>query len=684
MSQASPQSPAPAARYRHVKFWDPAIEIRREADGVIYVEAKTPLPPFPDRATEPLLHWAGEKPDTTLFAERGPTANGTGSASRRPWRTRADSGSSCWTVGFRPRGRWWCFRATISLTPSSHWPQSMSASPTPPSRRPMLWSRRISRGCESVFETLTPGMVFTADAAPFAKALDEVAGADILRLHRRGAKSPEEDFATALKTEPTPAVDAAHAAITPDTIAKFLFTSGSTGMPKAVANTHRMICSNQIMARECFAFFKDEPPMLLDWAPWHHTAGGNKLFFLPVFNGGTLHIDDGNPTPAGIEKTVSNLREVSPNWYFNVPKGFEALIPFLKQDAGLRESLFRNLKMLWYAGAGMAQHVWDDLTSLAEQTVGERIVIGTGLGATETAPAALFCTWPQDQAGNVGLPCPGVSLKLVPMDGKLDARVKGPNITPGYWRAPDLTAKAFDEEGYYCFGDALRPADPSDLSAGFLFDGRTAENFKLDTGTWVSTGALRTSFIDHFGGLVRDVALAGADRPYLSAIVFPDVEALRTIAGLGKDAAVGEIYADEKVRSAMQEKLSALAKTATGSSNRVRKMILAEEPPDFASGEQTDKGSINQRMVLSRRQDLVEELYSDSPRLQAASDRRGRPGGAACGRSPGRGQGDRYLPHGRVHVVRCRSRGPVPGDPRPRRRGHRGRRRSRRHQCQKG
>jgi feruloyl-CoA synthase len=615
MSQASPQARAGAARYRHVQFWDPAIDVRREEDGTIYIEAKTPLPPYPDRATEPLLHWAREKPDATLFAERGPDGEWRRLSFAQALENTRRLGQFLLDAGLsaeRPL-------VVLSGNDLAHAQLALAAihvgipyAAVSPAYA--LIASDFAR-LESVFETLTPGMVFTADAEPFEKALDQVAGPDILRLHLRGARSPAEDFTTALKTEPTEAVETAHAAITPDTVAKFLFTSGSTGMPKAVANTHRMICSNQLMAITCFAFFKEEPPVLLDWAPWHHTAGGNKLFFLPVFQGGTLHIDDGNPTPAGIEKTVRNLRDVSPNWYFNVPKGFEALIPFLKQDAALRESLFRNLKMLWYAGAGMAQHVWDDLTSLAEQTVGERIVIGTGLGATETAPAALFCTWPQDQAGNVGLPCPGVSLKLVPMEGKLDARVKGPNITPGYWRAPELTAKAFDEEGYYCFGDALRPADPNDLSAGFLFDGRTAENFKLDTGTWVSTGALRTRFIDHFGGLARDVAIAGADRPYLSAIVFPDVEALRAISGLGKDAALRDIYADDKVRAAMGGKLSTLAKEATGSSNRVRKMILAEDPPDFASGEQTDKGSINQRMVLSRRQELVDELYSDSPRV---------------------------------------------------------------------
>jgi feruloyl-CoA synthase len=614
MIEARVQEPEDLPRYRPVRFWEPSIDVRKTQDGTLYVEQRRPLPPFPDRATDPLLEWAARKPDHTLFAERGPDGEWvrlsfgeTKERIERLGQFLLDSGLSV----ERPL-------VILSGNDLAHAQLALAAihvgipyAAVSPAYA--LIASDFGR-LQSVFDTLTPGMVFTADASPFEKALSAIAGPDLARLHLRGARSPEEDFATALRTVPTEAVARAHLAVTPDTIAKFLFTSGSTGTPKAVVNTNRMICSNQIMTRETYSFFKDEPPLLLDWAPWHHTAGGNKLFFMPIFNGGTLYIDDGNPTPAGVEKTVRNLSDVSPNWYFNVPKGFEALIPHLENDAKLREGLFRNLKMIWYAGAGMAQHLWDTLTRLAEETTGERIVMGTGLGATETAPAALMCTWPQDEAGNVGLPCLGVSLKLVPQDGKLDARVKGPNITPGYWRAPELTAKAFDEEGYYCFGDALRAVDENDLTAGFVFDGRTAENFKLDTGTWVSTGALRTRFIDHFGGLVRDVAMAGADRPYLTAIVFPDVEALRKIATLGQDATAGEIFAHPNVRSVLGEKLLALAKTSTGSSNRVCKMILAEEPPDVASGEQTDKGSVNQRMVLSRRQGLVDELYSDSPR----------------------------------------------------------------------
>lgn len=601
--------------YRPARFWQPRIKVRHGAGGTIYVEQEEELPPYPRRVTEPLFDWAGRVPARTLFAARDEEGEWRRLSFSDAAETVPRLGQFLLDAGLSERRP----LAILSGNDLEHALLALAAlhvgipyAAISPAYS--LVSQDFAR-LKAVFETLSPGMVFAADAERFRQAIDAVASPGTRRLHARGARDADEDFAAALATEPTSAVQQAFDAITPDTIAKFLFTSGSTGLPKAVVNTHRMISSNQIMSRETFAYFKDEPPVLLDWAPWHHTAGGNKLFFIPVFNGGTLYIDDGNPTPAGIEKTVRNLKDVSPNWYFNVPKGFDALIPHLERDADLRRSLFAHLKMLWYAGAGMAQHTWDALERLAVETTGERIVIGTGLGATETAPAAMMCTWPQETAGNIGLPCLGVSLKLVPLDGKLDARVKGPSITPGYWNAPELTAAAFDEEGYYRFGDALRPADPDDLSAGFLFDGRTAENFKLDTGTWVSTGALRTRFIDHFGGLVRDVAIAGADRPYIGALVFPEIAALRALARLGEGATVADLFANEAVQAELRGRLQSLAADNTGSSTLVRRLVLADPPPSMDTGEMTDKGSINQRIVLRNRSELVDELYAGSPRV---------------------------------------------------------------------
>ncbi|MBO6718540.1 MAG: feruloyl-CoA synthase [Rhizobiaceae bacterium] len=605
----------PQPGYRQARFWSPDIEVRRTADGVIYVDQKAPLPHYPDRITEPLLEWAAKVPDRTLFAARDADGEWNRLTFSQAVERVRSLGQFLLDAGLSPK------RPLVILSGNDLDHASLALAAVHVgipyaaiSPAYSLVSNDFDR-LKSVIAQLNPGMVFAADRDAFAGAIEAAIPPLARRLFGRGAQTPDEAFGTALATHATDAVDRAFDAITPDTVAKFLFTSGSTGTPKAVINTHRMICSNQIMSRETLAYFKDEPPVLLDWAPWHHTAGGNKLFFIPVFNGGTLYIDDGNPTPAGVEKTVRNLKDVSPTWYFNVPKGFEALVPHLDTDAELRRSLFRNLKMLWYAGASLAQHTWEALDRLAVETVSERIVIGTGLGATETAPAALMCTWPQERAGNVGLPCFGVSLKLVPMDGKYDARVKGPSITPGYWNAPELTAKAFDNEGYYCFGDALRFADPADASAGFVFDGRTAENFKLDTGTWVNAGALRTGFIDHFGTAVRDVAIAGADRACLSALVFPDMGELRRISGLGVEASPQDVFANAAVRAFFRDRLRTLAKSATGSSTLIRRMLLIDPPPTLQSGEMTDKGSVNQRVVLRNRATEVEELYAESDRV---------------------------------------------------------------------
>lgn len=602
------------APYRPAAFWKPEIEVRRTVDGVIYVDQLAPLPPYPKRVTDPLLEWAEKIPEHTLYAERDAEGNwrrltysGAVKAVRALGQFLLDSGLSV----DRPL-------AILSGNDLDHAALALAAihvgipyAAISPAYS--LISKDFAR-LKDAFKAINPGMIFAADAEKFGPAIAAIAQSDVKKLFTTGATNPLEGIKNALATMATTDVEKAYDAITPDTVAKFLFTSGSTGTPKPVINTHKMICSNQIMSRETFAFLKTEAPVLLDWAPWHHTAGGNKLFFLPMFNGGTLYIDDGKPTPRDLGKTIRNLKEISPNWYFNVPKGFEALIPHFEKDSALRENFFKDLKMIWYAGASLAQHTWDDLERLAVQTIGEKIIIGTGLGATETAPAALMCTWPQKKSGNIGLPCPGVSLKLVPMEGKLDSRVKGPNVTPGYWKLPDLTKEAIDDEGYYSFGDALRFADPDNISEGFYFDGRTAENFKLDTGTWVSTGTLRNGFVDHFGDLVRDVAIAGGDMPYLSALVFPDPVLLAKLCQMPVDTPLVDLCRHETATKHFTEQLQELAKHNTGSSTLIKRIILMDVLPSMETGELTDKGSINQRAIINNRADVVDEIYAGSDR----------------------------------------------------------------------
>jgi len=353
---------------------------------------------------------------------------------------------------------------------------------------------------------------------------------------------------------------------------------------------------------------------LVDWLPWNHTFGSNHNFGLVLDNGGSLYIDEGKPLPGAIEATVCNLRDIAPTIYFNVPKGFEMLLPFLEADRALREKFFSRLKVMFYAGASLAQHVLDAYEKLAAKTTGERILFIASLGSTETAPAAIACSWESGHAGNIGLPLPGVELKLVPRDGKYEARLKGVNITPGYWRAPGVTHDAFDSERFYKIGDALKFADPADPAKGLLFDGRLAEDFKLSTGSWVSVWPLRSAFIAHFAPLTRDVVLTGADRDEVAALVFPDLDACRKLApGLAPNAAAQILLADPSVTTAFARLLDSFAAMATGASSRVTRIILLAEPPSLDIGEMTDKGSINQRAVLMHRGALVEALYAAAP-----------------------------------------------------------------------
>jgi feruloyl-CoA synthase len=358
-----------------------------------------------------------------------------------------------------------------------------------------------------------------------------------------------------------------------------------------VINTQRMWCANQEMILSMLPFFGEEPPVLVDWAPWHHTAAGNHDLGLALYNGGSYYIDEGKPMPGAIDATVRNLRDIAPTWYFNVPKGFEALLPYLRSDSQLRANFFSRLKVLWFAGAALPQHVFDEMKQLAYSTCGEEIPFLTGFGATETAPATLGRVWPADKVANMGLPPPGAEIKLVPFQNSFEMRVKGPHVTPGYWRQPELTAQAFDEEGYYRLGDAFA-LDSNEPRNGLLFAGRITEDFKLTTGTWVQVGALRARLIEHFAPLVRDVVIAGEGRHEVGALLF--------LAGTAS-------------RQELRARLTSLP--STGSSNRVARALALDEAPSLDAGEMTDKGSINQRAVLRRRHALVEELYSDSERV---------------------------------------------------------------------
>ncbi|MCC6778436.1 MAG: feruloyl-CoA synthase [Hyphomicrobiales bacterium] len=609
------RQPAAAAPFRSVRLGPRDVVMDRRSDSTILLRSPHPLGPYPIRLTERLEHWAAVAPGRTFLAQRTTAGD---------WRrlSYGEALTQVRRIGAALLHRNLSRERPIVVLSGNDIEQALIGLAAlyvgipyaPVSPAYALVSRDFGK-LKYIIDLLTPGLVLATDGEPFARAIAATVPADVEVVCQRRPPPgrPVTDFDSLLAPRPTEAAEAAHLAVGPDTIAKLLFTSGSTGFPKAVINTQRMLCSNQAMILSQLAYFEDEPPVIVDWAPWHHTAGGNRNFNFVLYNGGTLYIDDGKPLAGLIETTVANLREVATNWYFTVPKGYEALLPYFRSDEALRRTFFSKLKVLWFAGAALSQSVFDEMQELALATCGERIMFLTGLGATETSPMAVGRTWQSRDSTNVGVPVPGVELKLVPNSGKLEARVRGPNVLPGYWRQEALTANAFDDEGFYKLGDALRFEDPNDPREGLLFDGRIAEDFKLATGTWVNVGPLRARLLARLEPLARDVVIAGADRDDIGALIFPDIEACRRLA-VGAEA---DVTRDAAVLAAVRTRLAAFAQTSTGSSNRVCRAMLLAEPPSLDAGEMTDKGSINQRAVLERRLDLVMELYAApaSPRV---------------------------------------------------------------------
>ncbi len=601
-----------------VRMWEPKLRSRTDPDGTIYLWQDDPLEAYPRCITERLMHWADVAPDRIWLAERAPDR----SWSELHYGTAAQLvravGSALLAAGLSAE------RPLLILSGNSiaHAVMALAAQHVGVPSAALAPAYALSGGdylkLRDIAAQLTPGLIFADAGGRFLPAIDAVFDADIPLVSCTpvpDARRTVLSFDALCATAPTAAADAAHAAITGDTVAKFLFTSGTTGSPKAVIQTHKMLCSNQQMVRQCWTFLQDDPPVVVDWAPWNHTAAGNKVFNMVLFNGGTEYIDDGRPTPDGIGRTIETLREVSPTWYFNVPLGYQMLLDAFETDEALRRSFFARLQMMFYAGAGMSQPVWDRLTRVAEQAVPGGLLLCTGFGSTETGPFALICTDRQDSAGNLGLPGHGVTLKLVPQGDKLEARIQSPSITPGYWRNPQLSADAFDDEGYYCFGDALRFAVPGQPEKGVVFDGRLAENFKLASGTWVAVGPLRAVLTNDLGGLATDVVIAGEGHTELGALVVPNWAVLRGIAG--EDLEGEALLNHPAVRKAAQDRLSGHAARATGSASRVTRMIFLSVPLDFDKGEVTDKGSINQRAVLRHRADLAEALWQEDPRVIA-------------------------------------------------------------------
>lgn len=598
--------------------WTPdpfRTEVERRPDGTMYLRPVDTLSAYPDRLTDWLEHWAMQAPKRVFVARRD---------SRGEWQTvtyeqmlarvrRIAAGLLTRELSAdRPI-------AILSGNSIEHLTLALAAAwigvpycPVSPAYSQVSTDLQKLR---YVLDLLTPGLVAAFDTPAFARALQLVpSSVEIVGDGGAGVTSLDE-----LEREPNTALEQAHAPTNADTIVKFLLTSGSTGQPKAVITPNRMLCSNAQMLRQSMPFLVEDPPVLVDWLPWNHTFGGSHNVGLVLSNGGSLYIDDGKPTPAGIAETLRNLREIAPTVYFNVPRGFEMLSHHLRSDGQLRRVFYSRLRAYFFGGAALAQHTWDALDEAALQEVGVRVPMLAGLGATETGPSVTF-TRPQDgRAGLIGLPAKGNVVKLAAVAEKLELRVRGPNVTPGYWRQPELTAAAFDEEQFYRLGDAVRLVDADDPTRGLVFDGRIGEDFKLSSSTWVSVGPLRAELIAALSPMAQDVVIACPNADYLAILIVPDLRGCGQMMRSRQTPSYEQVATHPVVLAEIKRRLSAHAQQNPAVTRCVRRALVLPTPPSLDRGEITDKGSINQRAVLSHRASCVEALYAQTPPPQVVS-----------------------------------------------------------------
>jgi feruloyl-CoA synthase len=602
--------------FRKIEWLKRDIAVDRRADGTIVLKSRIPLQPYEKHIPASLAKWARQAPERVWLAQRG--------GPDRQWR-KVSYGEAKRTVDALTQGllnlglaegRPVAILSGNSIEHALMTQASMQARlpAAPVSPAYSLMSQDHAK-LKYLFGLIKPAVVMVQDCTVFEKALRaiDLTGVTVVHVTRpvEGIKSIA--YADLAATPVTNDVAESIAKITPDTTGKLLFTSGSTGMPKAVINTQAMMCANAAMMMQVRPRDPNGPvSTVLDWMPWNHTMGGNAAFNPILVDGGTLYIDDGRPLPGQLEETIRNLREVSPTYYANVPAGYAALAAAMEKDDALCRSFFKNLSIMAYGGARLPDDLYDRMQALAVKTIGERIVFYTGWGSTETAPTATGTYWDTERVGLIGLPFPGVELKMVPCGSKYELRLRGINVTPGYFDQPELTAKMFDEEGFYCIGDAGMFVDPADPLAGIIFAGRVVEDFKLTTGTFVHVGSLRTDAIAAATPVVHDALVAGQDRPFIGLLAWPNLHACRQIVG-NPEAGFEDVVKHPAVIACLKRGLETLNTACRGSSMRIARAMLMAEPPSIDGNELTDKGYINQRAGLERRAALVERLYADRP-----------------------------------------------------------------------
>ena len=612
----------PISRKPAELFARPSVILETRPDGSRLMRSAIALPPSSLRCSgEWLERWAHETPDAVFLAERGADGEwvkvsygmalsrvkaianallGLKLSAQRPVVVLSDNGVehallmlACMHIGV----------PHCAVSPGNS-----------------LMSKDFAKLKANV-ELLRPGVIFADPIERFMPAIEAVRSLhDGIVIAGSNSKPQAGAYAFAAMeqagVDPTgnyAAVQRAFESVSLDTIAKFLFTSGSIGAPKAVITTQRMMCSNQEANAQIWPFMAIQKPVIVDWLPWSHVFGGNYCFNKVLCWGGSFYIDGGKPAPGLLDKTVKNLTDIAPTQYFSVPRAYDMLVPLLRDNAALRKNFFSRLQIIFYAGAALPQHLWEELDRLARMELGEPVTMLSSWGSTETAPAATDCHFQAVRSGVIGVPIPGTELKLVPVADKLEVRIKGPNVFPGYWKQPKLTREAFDEEGFYIIGDAVEFVDESKPEQGLLFDGRVAEDFKLTTGTWVHVGSLRVAGIDALSPVAQDIAVTGHDRDEIGFMVFPNMSECRRLAGLATDAPAHQVLGHPMVKERLREGLLRMKRDGGGSSTYPSRILLMAEPPSTEAGEITDKGYINQRAVLTRRADLVVHLYSDVP-----------------------------------------------------------------------
>jgi len=599
---------------REVSFAKPAVVVENLSDGGVVLRSPQSIGDYPESQSAWLIKWASKTPNSIFLADR--------SKGESSWRriTYQEFLTQIASVAQALLNRGLSVERPVAILSDNsidnalllYGAMHVGIPVVPISPAYSLMSDDFGK-LKHILEVTNPGLVYVSNGEKFAKALKNINfdGTEVVVSSNAPAGIDSTDFEELLTVIPTTEVETNKKKVGPDTIAKILFTSGSTGVPKGVINTQRMLCSNQQAIAQVWTFLEEKPPITLDWLPWNHTFGGNHNLNMILRNGGTMYIDGGKPAPGIIEQTVANLREVSPTIYFNVPRGYDMLIPYFEKDAELRKVFFKDLDVIFYAAAALTQSSWEKLEILSEKTIGKRVFMLAGWGATETAPDCTQVYWPISKAGVIGLPIPATEIKLVPNEEKLEIRVRGPNVMPGYYKDPVLTKEVFDEEGYYCIGDSAKLEDTLDPRKGIVFDGRVAENFKLSTGTWVSVGNLRTAVVASADNVIQDVVVTGHDRDEIGILVFPNVQGCRSLCpDLPIDAQIEVLVQSKNVRAALESGLSAHNEKNKGSSMRVARARFLIEPPNIDANEITDKGYINQRAVLQRREELVIQLYS--------------------------------------------------------------------------